>query len=103
MYRWLTRRATAWGPPRRLIEVLDDGTVRPLPLYIGNDLTDEDGFRAIRDDGIPIVVRDAPRPTFARYALDGPSDVGRFLRAVCGRRGSPSGPNNHEASTTNRP
>ena len=34
---------------------------------------------------IGIVVRDEPRPTAARLALDSPADVHRLLAAVLGR------------------
>ena len=51
-----------------------------LPLYIGDDVTDEDAFRALHDRGLGIVVRDSEtRSTAARYALEGPEDVQRFL------------------------
>ncbi len=43
-----------------------------LPIYIGDDLTDEDAFDAVQFDGIGIVVRhdeDGDRKTAARFAL----------------------------------
>ena len=45
--------------------------------YIGDDITDEDAFRAIRS-GISILV--GLRPTAATHKLDGIADVDRFLR-----------------------
>ncbi|HWI19930.1 MAG TPA: trehalose-phosphatase [Vicinamibacterales bacterium] len=45
--------------------------------YIGDDITDEDAFRAI-DQGIGVLV--GLRPTSATYKLDGIVDVDRFLR-----------------------
>jgi alpha,alpha-trehalase len=58
---------------------LDGGDV--LALYIGDDETDEDAFRAIRDRGLGIVVRGESdqRPTAARYQLGHPGEVARFL------------------------
>jgi trehalose-phosphatase len=53
-----------------------------VPIYVGDDLTDEDAFRAIAKDGIGIVVRDQPRPTWARYALENPEETGCFLDAL---------------------
>jgi len=38
-----------------------------------------------RRRGIGIVVRDEPRPTLARLALDSPADVHRWLAAVLAR------------------
>ncbi len=58
-------------------------TGRVLPIYIGDDLTDEDAFDAIRLNGIGIVVRhdeDGGRPTAAQFTLNNPTEVGEFLR-----------------------
>ncbi len=53
-----------------------------IPIFIGDDITDEDAFEAIQDDGIGIIVREEPRDTFARYALETPAEVARFLGAL---------------------
>jgi trehalose-phosphatase len=53
-----------------------------LPIYIGDDLTDEDAFDAIRDDGIGILVRhteDGDRRSAARFTLQTPDQVREFL------------------------
>lgn len=53
-----------------------------MPIYIGDDLTDEDAFDAVRDNGVGIVVRhdeDGDRPSAARFALDCPDAVRQFL------------------------
>lgn len=47
--------------------------------YIGDDITDEDAFRAI-DEGCGIAVLVGLRPTSATHKLDGIADVDRFLR-----------------------
>lgn len=52
-----------------------------LPIYLGDDITDEDAFDAVADDGIPIVVRhsdDGDRATAATYALDNPDRAREF-------------------------
>ena len=51
------------------------GTGRALPIYIGDDLTDEDAFDAIRLNGVGIFVRhdeDGGRPTAATFTLNNP-------------------------------
>ncbi|MFN3686006.1 trehalose-phosphatase [Salinarimonas sp.] len=61
------------------------GLDRPdvVPVFVGDDVTDEDAFRAIADRGLCVVVRsEEPRPTSARYALDDVPDVARFLQLL---------------------
>ena len=53
-------------------------------IFIGDDLTDEDGFDAVLHDGIGIVVRhteDGDRATGARFCLDDPNHVRTFIEA----------------------
>jgi len=54
-----------------------------IPLFIGDDLTDEDGFRAIADSGITILVAAEPRETAARFTLQGVDAVETFLQRLC--------------------
>lgn len=56
-----------------------------LPIYIGDDLTDEDGFDAVKADGIGILVRhteDGDRRSAARFTLENPDRVREFLDRV---------------------
>ncbi len=48
-------------------------------LYIGDDVTDEDAFRAIAGKGIGILVNETDRETAAQYRLDDPRAVRLFL------------------------
>lgn len=56
---------------------LDGGHV--LPFFVGDDVTDEDAFRALGGRGIGIVVRDRPYETAASYSLENPDEVREFL------------------------
>src|SRR3546814_10747835 len=56
---------------------LDDSDV--VPLYLGDDTTDEDAFAALAQRGVAILVGCPARETAARYVLDRPADVRRFL------------------------
>jgi trehalose 6-phosphate phosphatase len=56
-----------------------------LPIYLGDDITDEDAFDAVQDDGIAIVVRhddDGDRATAAKYALDNPDRAREFTQRL---------------------
>ena len=77
---WNKGRAVLW-----LLETLGLEQPEMFPLYIGDDLTDEDAFRALRQRGVSIVVSELPRPTAARYALRSPGEVERFLREIVAR------------------
>jgi len=68
-----------------------------LPIYIGDDLTDEDAFQAVQFDGIGIAVRhdeDGDRKTAAGFALQSPDQVREFVQ-----RGSNWLANKHQTST----
>ena len=55
------------------------------PLYIGDDLTDEDGFRAVRGRGLSVAA--SPRAADADFAVDGPSEVEALLRVLARQLG----------------
>jgi trehalose-phosphatase len=75
---WDKGRALEW-----LVEQLRLGT-DALPMYIGDDETDEDAFRVVRARGLGIVVRGEgdDRPTLARYALRDTDEARRFLELL---------------------
>ena len=74
---WNKGKALLW-----LLEVLELDAADVLPLYLGDDITDEDAFEVMRGAGVGIVIRDEPRPTAAAYGLDNPDEVRRFLESV---------------------
>ncbi|KAJ8747872.1 hypothetical protein K2173_013040 [Erythroxylum novogranatense] len=64
-----------------------------IPVYIGDDRTDEDAFKVIqrRDQGYAIVVSNVPKDTKASYSLYDPSEVLAFLlRLAIWRKSSSS-------------
>jgi alpha,alpha-trehalase len=65
-----------------ILETLYTNGSRILPLYIGDDITDEDAFRAISARGIGVVVGSEKRYTAAHYALRDPGEVAKFLRCL---------------------
>jgi trehalose-phosphatase len=53
-----------------------------LPIYIGDDVTDEDAFRELREKGLGIVVRGSRRSTYATLSLADTEEVQAFLKAL---------------------
>lgn len=74
---WDKGKAVLW-----LLDALQPGHDDELPIYIGDDVTDEDAFEALRGNGIGILVSATPRPTAAAYRLRDPEDVRRFLERL---------------------
>lgn len=77
---WDKGRTLHW-----ILEQLDPVT----PLFLGDDITDEDAFDAVADlAGAGIVVRhtdDGDRATAARFALDSPARVAEFTARLAER------------------
>lgn len=55
-----------------------------LPIFIGDDRTDEDAFKVLRkrNQGYGILVSPVPKETNAFYSLRDPSEVMEFLRGL---------------------
>ena len=76
-----------WNKGSALLSLLDTLELNRddvVPLYIGDDETDEDGFRALAGRGIGLVVRgeDDTRLTTAQFALEDPAAVVALLDAL---------------------
>lgn len=74
---WHKGKALLW-----LLEKLELDRAEVLPFYIGDDTTDEDGFRALKDRGITIVVEEGSRATEAQYKLADTDEVRVFLQKL---------------------
>ncbi|XP_031481463.1 probable trehalose-phosphate phosphatase G [Nymphaea colorata] len=55
-----------------------------FPIYIGDDRTDEDAFKVLKErhEGIGILVSEVPKETSASYTLKDPSEVKSFLECL---------------------
>jgi trehalose-phosphatase len=73
---WDKGKALLW-----LLGVLGLDRDDVVPLYVGDDLTDEDAFAAIGERGLGVVVRGEAdgRATAADYSLDHPDEVRDLL------------------------
>jgi trehalose-phosphatase len=74
---WDKGKAVLW-----LLENLGLERAKVRPIYIGDDRTDEDAFRALEKSGLGILVSEQPRPTAASYSLKDSTEVERFLREL---------------------
>jgi alpha,alpha-trehalase len=74
---WDKGKAVRW----LLKNAIDLEGKKAFPIYIGDDVTDEDAFGELREDGIGIVVDDGvSRKTGAQYCLQDPDEVHIFLK-----------------------
>ncbi len=65
-----------------LIKKFAEDSSKAVPLYLGDDVTDEDAFRAMGDRGIGILVSPENRETAADYRLKDPGETADFLEAL---------------------
>lgn len=71
---WNKGRAVEW-----LVERLLPDCELWLPLYIGDDTTDEDAFQALADDGLTVKVGRPPLETVAQFRVADSEDARSFL------------------------
>jgi len=71
-----------------LLQTLDLDADDVVPLYLGDDITDEDAFRALAGRGVGIIVGHpddpevANRPTAADFVLKSTAEVEQFLHTL---------------------
>src|SRR4051812_27878067 len=66
---WNKGKAMLW-----LLEALGLEGQNALPIYMGDDRTDEDAFRALENRGAGILVSEHPQVTAATYSLTNPEE-----------------------------
>ncbi|WNG53524.1 trehalose-phosphatase [Archangium gephyra] len=80
---WHKGRAVQW-----LLRALGLEGRDVLPVFMGDDLTDEDAFQVLEGRGLGVVVRgEVDRPTAADYALEDVEEVRQFLDRLITRAG----------------
>lgn len=77
---WNKGKVALWLLGRRLF-AMRNKKMRILPIYIGDDITDEDAFESLRDKGITIFVG-RPRKTKAQFYLKDTKEAARFLEEI---------------------
>ncbi|MGD1173213.1 trehalose-phosphatase [Mycobacterium seoulense] len=85
------RPSVDWDKGKTLRWILERiegaGSGAMLPIYVGDDITDEDAFDAVQFDGVGIAVRhneDGDRPSAALFSLADPPAVCEFVRRLAG-------------------
>ena len=69
-----------WGKGQAIGKILETAGRDALPIFFGDDLTDEDGFQMVQDaNGIAVFVGPARQPTRAAYRVDSPGEVAETL------------------------
>ncbi|MEZ5818952.1 MAG: trehalose-phosphatase, partial [Hyphomicrobiaceae bacterium] len=77
------RPDTDWNKGKAVLALADRlGVPHEGIVYVGDDVTDEDAFEAIRGRGIGVAVMGEPRHTAAAYILRGEDAVGEFLEGL---------------------
>lgn len=74
---WHKGKAVRW-----LLDALELKTDKVIPMYIGDDLTDENAFREIKEYGIGVLVADEKKKTDAHYVLADTDAVRGFLKKL---------------------
>ncbi|UCE63679.1 MAG: trehalose-phosphatase [Nitrospirota bacterium] len=82
---WDKGKALTW-----LLEALNIPRDRVMTFFFGDDVTDEDAFRVLQNEGIGMIVEDSSRYTYATYRLNNPEEVDQFLRHLTTSIRSPS-------------
>jgi len=75
---WDKGKIVLWLLARQIFSA-KKGTV--FPIYIGDDATDEDAFKALKNRGLTIFVGE-PKESYAQYYLKNPKEVIDFLRRM---------------------
>lgn len=77
------RPAIPWDKGKAIEKIREAFDDHPLPVYFGDDRTDEDGFKAVQDmGGLAVFVGDHRQGTVALHQLDSPSEVSEVMRLL---------------------
>ena len=77
------RPAISWDKGRAIAKIREECGDSPLPIYFGDDRTDEDGFRVVQEmDGIAVFVGEPREGTIALHQLESPKEVEETLRLL---------------------
>ena len=77
------RPAIPWDKGKAIERIRESFDDCPFPVYFGDDLTDEDGFRVVQNmGGLAVFVGKARQGTVALHQLDSPDEVLETMRLI---------------------
>jgi trehalose-phosphatase len=76
--KWTKGNVVLWLLARQQLAL---GADKLFPVYIGDDVTDEDGFRALKNKGLTIFVG-KPKPSEAAYYVKNTKEVVKFMKQL---------------------
>lgn len=79
---WDKGKVALWLLARQRFALKDNAGV--IPLYIGDDVTDDDAFRVFKDKGITVLVGDPFEDSRAKYYVKNTDEVSRLLKDIKG-------------------
>jgi len=73
-----------WDKGKAVLWIIDtiDPERKLMPIYIGDDQTDEDAFLALKNRGITILVSEKPKKSHAKFFLRNVGEVKIFLEKM---------------------
>jgi trehalose-phosphatase len=74
---WNKGKALQW-----LLDALGLAGEDVIPMYLGDDTTDEDAFNVLQRNGIGVLVGDGPPESKAQFGLKDPNQVAQFLKRL---------------------
>ncbi len=75
----LELRVPGFDKGRAVRRIVEEAGRDAVVFYLGDDVTDEDAFAALKGKGTSVLVRKEPRPTQAEWLLKPPEELLEFL------------------------